>query len=83
MDYPRQKHLNFVSFSGFGAHRRINSSIPGKHHLDIYILHLKAQRQSFKMNCTKTANWRQIYKETSLNFYVSNELRVQIHELED
>lgn len=58
MDYPRQKHLNFVSFSGFGAHRRIHSSIPGKHLLDIYILHLKAQRQSFKMYCTCNKAWQ-------------------------
>ena len=40
MHYPWQRRLNCVSYSGFGANRRLHSSIRGIEPLDIYILRL-------------------------------------------
>ena len=40
VDYPWQKRLKYLSFSDFGANRKLHSSIPGRSCLDIYIFRL-------------------------------------------
>ena len=40
VDYPWQKRLKYLSFSDFGANRKLQSSIPGRSCPEIYIFRL-------------------------------------------